>query len=173
MSDLFSLESVDDLDQIIVPKRVPRIERVPVLAPVEGTVVCDRLWKLPTHYHNKRTSVCPGKLECAIHKTAGFRLYFLCAVYTAADREVTWYQLPAAAAKALLFGVKCLERPLLGVQVKIGRKWKDKNAPVCLSVDRYSAPSAGLPKALTPHESVARCFFSRVEKPSTGRKKAV
>lgn len=173
MSDLFSLEAVESLDDIIVPKRVPRIERVPVVAPVEGTVVCDRLWKLPTHYYNKRTSICPGKSKCDIHKTAGFRLYFLCAIWSPSEREVTWYQLPAAAAKALLFGVKCLDRPLMGVQVKVARKWKDKNAPVVLSVDRYGAPNTQLPRPMTPEESVARCFFSKVEKPSNNRRKAV
>jgi len=173
MEPVFKLESVEDLDEIIVPKRVPRIERVPVLNAVEGTVVCDRLWKLPTHFASKRTSICPGKSTCTLHKIASLRIYFLCAVYVGEVREVTWFQLPANAAKALLFGVKTLGRPLLGTAVKIGRKWKDKNAPVTLSVNPYSSPTNGLPKPMTPEESVRRCFFSDAEKPSTNRRKSV
>jgi len=173
MADLFTLEAVDDLDAIVVPKRVPRIERVPVMTEVEGVVCCEKLFKLPTHYHRDLTTICPGKAQCEIHKTAGFRLYYLCAIYSSHDREMTWYQLPPNAAKALLFGVKTLGRPLFGTAVKIHRKWKAKNAPVLLSVNPYSAPQMGMPRPLTPEESVRRCFFSNVGKTSTNRKKAV
>jgi len=173
MSDLFHLESVDDLEEIVVPKRVPRIERVPIIKEVEGVVCCDKLFKLPTHYANGRTSICEGKGSCALHKVAALRLYFLCAVYCSADRELTWYQLPANAAKALLFGTKTLGRPLFGTAIKIHRKWKEKNAPVVLHVNPYSTPQMGMPKPLTPEESVKRCFFSNVGKTSTNRKKTV
>jgi len=173
MSDLFTLEAVDDLDSIVVPKRVPRIERVPIVKEVEGIVCCEKLFKLPTHYHNGFTRLCAGKANCTIHKTAGFRLYFLCAVWTTHDREMVWYQLPPAAAKALLFGVKTLGRPLFGTAVKLTRKWKEKNAPVLLSVNPYTSPQQGMPRPLTPEESVKRCFFSDVEKTRTKPKKAV
>lgn len=173
MQSEFRLESVDSIDEIYVPRRVPRIERVPVVADVTGMVMCDRLFKLPTHFNGRRTVLCPGKSECDLHKTCALRVYFLCAIYESDQRELTWYQLPANAAKALLLGVKTLDRPLFGINVRVGRKWKDKNAPVTLSIDPYARPGTDHLKPVSPEESVKRCFFSTSEKPFTYRKKAV
>jgi len=173
MSDLFRLEAVDDLDAIIVPTRVPRVLRIPHHRTVEGTVLCDHLFKLPTHYIGGRTRICSGKSACEVHKKAPLRIYYLCAIYDRDERETFWYQLPAAAGKALLFGIKTLGRPMLGAAVKVGRKWKDKNAPVILTIDRYTVVAPEQYKPLMPEESVRRCFFSDAEEPSTNRRKAV
>jgi len=173
MSDDFRLEGVTDLDQIVIPKRVPRVLRVPWHRTVEGVVLCDRLFKLPTHYVGKRTRLCSGKSNCEVHKSSPLRIYFLCAVFDQEEREAFWFQLPPAASKALLFGVKVLERPLFGVSVRVGRKWKDKNAPVVLHVENSTVRRVELQRPLNPDESVRRCFFSCDEKPSTNGRKAV
>jgi len=173
MDDSFVLESVDDLDQIQVPQRFPRIERVPWHRIVKGDVLCDRLFKLPTHFVGTRSQLCPGRAKCGHCKKLRLCVYFLCAVYDAEAREAIWYQLTPPAAKLLLLGVKTLGRPLFGAQVQISRKWKDKNAPVILAVDNYAMSRVSMHRPLTPEESVKRCFFSTFEKASRKPRKAV
>lgn len=170
MSEDFRLLPVTSIEDIDVPERSPRIERVPFVDWVSGTVVCSELFFLPTHYANNRGRLCLGPDRCPWHKTTKLVPYYLVALYVSKEHRVTWFQLPPAAAKALLFGVGVLERPMYGLTITLKRKWKASNAPVMVEIDHYASQPTGLPRPLTPEKSVAKCFGNAVPTSKNGRK---
>jgi len=158
MSDVFHAKAVTSIDEIEVPERSPRIERVPFVDTVQGVVCCNALFFLPTHYANKRGRLCLGGDDCPWHKTTKMVPYYLVAVHVTKEHKVTWYQLPPSAAKQLLFAAKVLERGIYGATVTIKRKWKAMNAPVIVSIDPGISVPNGMPQPLTPEKSIRKCF---------------
>jgi hypothetical protein len=170
MSNEFTAKAVTSIDEIDVPERSPRIERVPFVDVVQGVVCCNALFFLPTHYANKRGRVCLGPDKCPWHKTTKLVPYYLVALYVTKEHKVTWYQLPPSAAKQLLFGAKVLDRSIYGATVTVKRKWKAMNAPVIVSIDPSVSTPGGMPKPLTPEKSIRKCFGTAGSTSKTGKK---
>lgn len=170
MSEEFHAKAVTSIDEIDVPERNPRIERVPFVDTVAGVICSDALFYLPTHYANKRGRVCPGADVCPWHKTTRLVPYYLVALYVTREHKVTWFQLPPAAAKQLLFGAKCLDRGIYGATITVKRKWKAMNAPVIVAIDPTVATPQGMPRPLTPEKSIRKCFGTVGSTSKTSRK---
>jgi len=158
--------------QIREAPKTPELIRVPADEVIEGVVCCSEIWELPTHWHNNRTRICTEDTPpCELCPIAPFRLFGLVAVYRPRKQAHVWVQLTVDAIETIRLEIRNgLE--LLGSEIEIGRLRKTMKAPIYAKLKKtYTAP-ARLPKALEPHETIARVFFS-TEKPRKNRKPAV
>lgn len=153
------LRPVTDQDEIVLPKRIPEMIRVPA-AGLTGLCLSESLFRLPTHWNGSRTVICPAPKECDLCETSELREYFLLGFHDNADRSVVWVQLTPPAGRMLLQQCRALNRPLHGTTVKITRARKKGNSPVSVAVDQWANCTSKLPILSDPQETIARVFAS-------------
>ncbi len=153
------LRAVEDEDEIVLPKRVPEMIRVPA-AGLTGVCLSKSLFRMPTHWDGQRTVLCPAPKPCGLCETSAPKEYFLLGFWDNNENAAVWVQLTPPASRALLRDLKGLNRPLHGTVVKIGRARKKGNAPVVVQIDQWATAASKLPTMTDPQETLQRVFGS-------------
>lgn len=153
------LRSVEDQDEIVLPKKVPEMVRVPPTG-FTGIVLSKTLFRLPTHWNGSRTTICTAPKDCELCNTSELREYYLVGFSDNNDRTPVWVQLTPPAGRSLLDQCKALNRPLYATVIKITRARKKGNSPISVAVDQWGHVAAKLPVMVDPQETMARVFGS-------------
>jgi hypothetical protein len=146
-------------DAVPVERKAPRLIRVPAAKPLKGWVVCDRLWKIATHWDGERSRLCTGDdCECRTRPVRPARTYYLIALYQTFEECSVWVQLTPEAVRSLQARYPDFAS-LLGREVEIGRTKKTFNAPVYVEVLNVYVTARNFGKPLEPHDTLQRCFY--------------
>ena len=155
------LRRIVGAEQVPTEKAVPKIVRVPANDPIIGTVVSDSIFELVTHYSQGFTRLCAGEEECEMCGLAPRRFYGLLAVWPRSATGPQWVQLTPKAVLHLMGEITERQIVLHGLNVKISRERKVKNAPITIAIDEWARTVSRLPKPLTPDETIERVFGSK------------
>jgi len=160
-SKLPKLRRIVGADQVPTDKAVPKIVRVPASDPIVGTVVSDSIFEMVTHYAQGFTRLCVGEEDCELCGLSPRRFYGLLAVWPRSATGPQWVQLTPKAVLQLMQEVTERQTVLHGLNVKISRERKTKNAPIVVAIDEWARTQSRLPKPLTPEETIERVFGSK------------
>ena len=154
------LRAVDAEEQILLPKRLPEMVRVPPQG-MTGLCLSESLFRMPTHWDGKLTTLCQAPKDCELCQKAELREYFLLGFWDNFESSSVWVQLTPPAGRSLLAQCKQLNRPLHGTTVKITRARKKGNSPISVAVDQWANCASKLPTMASPQETIERVFGSR------------
>lgn len=158
--DDFKLEACSDPDRVERIAKVPEIHTVPAKPAIQGIVIAETLFKLPTHYDGHFTRLCLGEGKCELCGKVECRIFFLVGILDKYDNVKKWIKVSYPAGTSLLRQIKEAQRTIYGASVKIGRERPVANAPIFCHFDPWSTVQGRLPAPIDPMESVRRCFFS-------------
>jgi hypothetical protein len=145
-------------DPIEVPRKVPRLIRVPAEKPIKGVLISDRLWKLLLHYNGKRCRPCTMKSgACDLCNIRPLRAYYLLCVHQTFEDSTVWIQVtPDALLPVQRQYVNFAD--LFGHEIEIGRIRKSKAAPIYMAVQQYTAVRK-VKHPADPTETLRRVFY--------------
>lgn len=146
-------------EPIEVPRKVPRLVRVPSDRTIRGVLVSDRLWKLVVHFNGKRCRPCTlaSSGNCDLCATRPARLYFLVCVHQYIEDTQQWVQVTPDAMRPIQSEFADFST-LLGCEVEIGRIRKTMAAPIYFKVEKYTTKRK-VKKPADPTETLTRVFF--------------
>jgi hypothetical protein len=150
-------------EPIDVPKKVPRLIRVPANKALIGWVLSDRLWRLNVHFNGKRSRPCTIHTGvCDLHNTRPLRSYFLVCIWQTYEDVSVWVQVTPEALKPLQQQFANWA-DLLGRELEIGRIRPNMAAPVYTKLRDVYATAKKIKKVQTPEETLQRVFFPQVD----------